>query len=134
LWSDGTLEFERTITETGVYGVVVSNVCDIAEDEIIINIEDCDYGMYLPNAFTPDGDGLNEVWLPVVLNLESFRIVVYNRWGEEVWSTETEGEFWNGSHQQGSYYVTDGIYAYRGVGKSIQGKTVEVSGSIVVLR
>lgn len=134
LWSDGTLEFERTITETGVYGVVVSNVCDIAEDEIMIIIDDCDYGMYLPNAFTPDGDGLNEVWLPVVLNLESFRVVVYNRWGEEVWSTETEGEFWNGSHQQGGYFVSDNVYAYRGVGMSIQGKPVEVAGSIVVLR
>lgn len=134
LWSDGSEEFERLFTESGVFSVLVINGCGTWEDSFVVEIEDCDYGFFIPNAFTPDGDGINEVWQPVVVNMESFRIVVFNRWGEEVWSTEEEGEFWNGSHRSGSHYVPDGVYAYIAQGRSNQGKIVSTSGSIVVIR
>ncbi len=134
IWSDGSEEFERIITESGLFGVVAINDCGTYEDVFEVEIDDCDYGIYIPNAFTPDGDGLNEVWKPIPLNLEWFRVIVYNRWGEEMWSTETEGEFWNGNYQGGGYYVPDGVYVYKADGMSHQGKPVSERGSIVLIR
>lgn len=134
IWSDGSEDFDRLFTTSGIYAVVAVNGCGTWEDSFVVEIEDCDYGFFIPNAFTPDGDGLNEVWQPVIVNMESFRIVVMNRWGEEVWSTEEEGTFWNGSHQSGTYFVPDGVYAYIAQGRSNQGQIVSTSGSIIVIR
>lgn len=133
-WSDGSEEFDRIFTESGFFSVIATNECGTWEDSFTVEIEDCDYGFFIPNAFTPDGDGINEVWQPVIVNMESFRIVVFNRWGEVVWSTEEEGSFWNGSHQSGSYFVPDGVYAYTAQGRSNQGQIVSTSGSIVLIR
>lgn len=133
-WADGSTEFEREISETGIYSVLAVNQCGTDESSVSIQFDDCDYGLYVPNAFTPDGDGLNEVWRPVPLNLERFEVLVFNRWGELVWQSNTPGEGWNGNHQSGGYYVPDGIYIYRASGTSIQGKPVEDQGFISILR
>lgn len=53
---------------------------------------------YMPNAFTPNGDGTNDEFIPVVSgdNPKNYEFVVYNRWGEVMFKTKTKGEGWNG--------------------------------------
>ena len=67
---------------------------------------------YAPNAFTPDHDGLNDVWLPVALGVSDYRLNVYNRWGELVWETNSQNEPWLGQVGDGVHFAPDGLYYY----------------------
>ena len=60
-----------------------------------------DFIIYLPNTFTPNGDGKNEVFTPKgfrMAKLESYQFIVYNRWGEIVFNTDKVGMGWNGEN------------------------------------
>ena len=69
---------------------------------------------YAPNSFTPDGDGLNDVWVPVVTGIVSYKLEVFNRWGELVFETLDEKEPWLGQKgNDGQHYCPNGMYFYR---------------------
>ena len=71
---------------------------------------------YAPSAFTPDGDGLNDVWLPVVRGVSSYSIRITNRWGEIVFETDDPQEPWLGQKgADGQHYCPNGVYLYRAV-------------------
>jgi hypothetical protein len=52
-------------------------------DTIMIS-EFCDPTIFVPNAFTPNGNALNEVFMPVMTDVDEFQLLIYNRWGELV--------------------------------------------------
>jgi len=66
-----------------------------------------DFVLYIPNTFTPDGDGDNDRFGPVGIRMEkyeSYEFTVFNRWGEIVFITENISEHWDGIEaQQGAY-------------------------------
>lgn len=90
--------------------------------------------IYVPTAFTPDQDGVNEVWVPVVLGANSYECSVYNRWGQRVFYSETPGEPWLGEVQGGDYFSPDGVYIWhiKVVGEDFD--TRELKGHVVILR
>ncbi|MCP3930892.1 MAG: T9SS type B sorting domain-containing protein [Bacteroidetes bacterium] len=94
LWSEGSITQNITITETGAYSVTITDAdgC-IAED--MITISDC--GMYdIPNAFTPDGDGVNDTFSIVSKgNIELLELKIFSRWGEVVHDAPTA---WDGRY------------------------------------
>ena len=98
--------------------------------------DEFDGSAFAPNAFTPNNDGLNDVWR--VLTEEEcwnrWELIIYNRWGQVVYEMDNPSQFWDGSFRGGDYYVTDGVYAYtlRGVAWNLS--TVETTGFITVLR
>ena len=71
---------------------------------------------YAPTAFTPDGDGLNDVWLPVVRGVSNYALRITNRWGELVFETNNPEEPWLGQMgTAGQHYCPNGVYLYRAV-------------------
>jgi gliding motility-associated-like protein len=56
-----------------------------------------DHLFYAPNAFSPDGDGVNEVFLPSVKGAREYELLVFDRWGEVVFRTNTQDEGWTGA-------------------------------------
>ena len=68
--------------------------------------------IYFPNAFTPDGDGINETFGPIGHSIDEFSMVVYNRWGELLYSTEDMLKPWDGSVNGGKGANT-GVYVYK---------------------
>lgn len=58
-------------------------------------------GVYIPNAFTPDGDQVNDWWLPVLPEGVAWQCVVLNRWGHEVWSMSNDGMSNDGTREDG---------------------------------
>jgi gliding motility-associated-like protein len=69
--------------------------------------------IYIPNSFTPDGDELNNVWLPIFtsgFDPFDFNIKVYNRWGENIWESNNHTEGWDGTYNNG--LVQQGIYSW----------------------
>ena len=68
--------------------------------------------LYLPNAFTPDGDGLNDVFIPTVSdkNISSYQFRVYNRWGVLVFESNSIKQGWDGNYSGTS--CESGIYTW----------------------
>jgi len=58
-----------------------------------------DFGVYVPNTFTPNDDGLNESFGPVLRGAKSFNFSIYNRWGEKLFETSDLEKGWDGSYK-----------------------------------
>ncbi len=69
---------------------------------------------YAPNAFTPNGDGVNDLWKVVASDIIEVEIRVYDRWGELVFKTDDLNKGWNGGHQfrNDGYYCPADLYNY----------------------
>ena len=75
---------------------------------------DCELtNIYVPNTFTPNNDGINDVWKPMYNSdcWVDIEYTIYNRWGNVVFRGLND-EVWDGSMMNGDYYVADGVYTY----------------------
>jgi gliding motility-associated-like protein len=70
---------------------------------------------YMPNAFTPDDDGLNEQFKPQLLGFEEteYEFLIFNRWGEQLFRTESIEEGWSGDVRNGGYYGQNDVYVWQ---------------------
>lgn len=82
-------------------------------DTITAYMEAEDHVFFLPNAFTPNGDGINDVFLPVanVVDLELYVLRIYDRWGRLLFETIDPWEGWDGT--VGGQEMPDGVYVYQ---------------------
>ena len=67
--------------------------------------------LYVPNAFTPNGDGRNEVFRPIVFDVTDYTLEIYNRWGERIFETNNRKAGWNG--RINNQNAPDGVYVWR---------------------
>ncbi len=104
-----------------------------ATDNVLITGE-C-VTLYVPNSFTPDGDGINDVFKVVAHGIKDYKLTISNRWGDEVFTTTDTEAVWTGGDE---YYAPDGIYIYHI--KAIDFNNADVldekhsRGMIIVLR
>lgn len=81
-----------------------------------------DHLFHAPTAFTPDGDGLNDVWLPNVIGARTYQLVIHDRWGREVFTTTDPKQGWDGrDHDQGVYVYTARIKEWGAEAKEYRG-------------
>ena len=92
-----------------------------------------DHLVYIPNAFTPDGDGLNDRFRPSLLGITQFRMWIFDRWGKEVFYTE-DPQGWNGQGVDGTHYVNNGVYAYKIIVTDYAKENFEFTGAVRVIR
>ncbi len=99
MWSDGSIGQILTVRHGGAYIATGINKCGTGSDTILLKQIFCD--IWVPNAFTPNGDGLNDVFrvLGNTGRLEGFGLSIYNRWGERVFHTEDKYKGWDGLHK-----------------------------------
>ena len=99
LWGPGG-EITPSISamEPGTYSVTITaGQCPI-EDGLTLRPY-CPSFLYVANAFTPDGDGLNDFFSPKAHNLEDgYRFYIYNRWGELIYQSEDVNQGWDGTY------------------------------------
>lgn len=143
-WNFGDLVFStaqnpvHVYAGAGVYNVVLTvnyaNGCsDSIVHEIIINE---DFTFYAPNSFTPGGDGVNEIFLPLGVGWEtgSFELWIYDRWGQEIFHTNEPALGWDGKSSGGKSVVQEDIYVWRVNVRDGSGKAHEFTGKIAVLK
>ena len=120
-----------------LYVVEASNDCASKQDSLIVQHVCPTCELYIPNSFTPNHDGTNDFFKPV-MSCEplEYEFVIYNRWGEMIWYTEDFDEGWMGDSKGGSHYVQDGVYGWklRAIFLDPDILTKEVSGTLTIIR
>ncbi len=115
-WQDGSSLDSLFIRDTGTYSVTVANYCGTVNDRIQIAFEDCE-NIYIPNAFSPNDDGINDVFRPFhegdITKIQAMRI--FDRWGGLLYEAydflpETYTKAWNG--KVGNTPLNPGAYLY----------------------
>jgi gliding motility-associated-like protein len=108
IWNDGTNASHYIVKNPGLYQVTVSNPpCVSVSDEILVKQYDCHCSIVIPNAFSPNDDGIDELFFPIIdcdLPYQDFVFRIFNRWGQCVFYTSDPlSTGWNGlfnGHQQ----------------------------------
>jgi gliding motility-associated-like protein len=90
--------------------------------------------LFIPNTFTPNGDGINDVFKAEGGPFVDFRITVFDKWGDMVYESRDIDQVWTGNVKGGEYFCPDGIYNFRVVYQESNLISVEKSGYIMILR
>lgn len=97
VWSDGSTYTSRHVTPPATTWVTCTNACGTLTDTIRVYYKDCENCLFIPEAFTPDGNGLNDVFrIQSSCPLEWFLMRVYNRWGQMVFQSNDIHAGWDG--------------------------------------
>jgi gliding motility-associated-like protein len=127
-----TIDSMFTIRQPGVYWVAVSNRCGTNRDSIQI-YKECTVPVYMPTAFTPNGDGHNDVFgFPTQNKASLVQLTIYNRWGEVVFYSDNSNRKWDGSYK--SKLQPSGTYVYSLVTKTLNGKRLTSHGTVMLIR
>lgn len=99
-------------------------------DEVCITVTK-DYGIYIPNAFSPNGDVDNELFYPQGYGIASYEMYIYDRWGKLIFKSSIEHPAWDGKLK--GKVVEQGVYVYKINIKTMGNKEVEKVGHVSVI-
>lgn len=126
----------HTYASTGTYLarlVATSNGGCTDTTEMPVYVEP-EYTLYVPNAFTPNGDGKNDVFLAYGNEIEEFTMTVFDRWGNQVFSSKDILIGWDGHANDGSGVAQQDVYVYKIAVKDFKGKSHKLTGSFSLLK
>lgn len=113
-WSTGSNESTIEITEPGTYWLNMYYYgCEVYTDTIDVVFENCNCIVKFPNAFTPDGDNLNDTFSPIVKEIDCFAeydLTIFNRWGNKVFESTDPAIGWDGKYD--SKNANSDVYVY----------------------
>ena len=132
LWQDGSAGSSYTATKEGVYYVNVTNTCGSTSDTITIRKGLCK--IKVPNAFTPNNDGANDIFkVSGTESITGFHLQVYDRFGLLIFDTKNKYEGWNGSYK--GQAEPSGTYVYIVEYRDRDEKTSNIlKGSFILIR
>jgi len=112
-WSTGETSQGVNIDNGGLYTVTITNGfgCTLTDSIFVFNTCVGDF-IYVPNAFTPDEDGLNDVFMAKGENITHFEMMIFNRWGEKIFESDDINKAWIGNKNGGDYYVDSEVFVY----------------------
>jgi gliding motility-associated-like protein len=113
-WSTGSSASSIQITDSGLYWLNLIQPPCILSDTAYIELEACECFTYIPNAFSPNGDGINDYFLPVIeydCPVKGYILSIYNRFGERVFLTNDTQRGWDGKYKGLS--ADAGTYFYK---------------------
>jgi gliding motility-associated-like protein len=97
---------------TGIYTVTVTHNSGCTRTASVSVTESCPETLFLPNAFTPNGDGKNDIYYGFGSNIFNYKILIYNRWGQLLFSSANTGinSGWDGRFEDNP--LPSGVYTY----------------------
>jgi len=129
-WDDGSNSAYREVTEPGVYFAAVITTAGCTGDDSIYVEEKCLDDVVIPNAFTPNADGLNDIFLAFGIGVKSFYMQVVDRWGEKIFESDSMDNGWDGTYL--NHFAHDGIYVCM-VKYSLDGVNIKTKKGMVAL-
>lgn len=132
LWSNGQTGANILVTEEGEYAVTVTNAAGCTGVANVVVEEVLKDGFLIPNAFSPNQDGVNDTWGVLSPNVVSFEVKVFNRWGKEIFRSQDISERWDGTYNFEEQPI--GTYVYVGELTLLDGKTKPFKGNVTLIR
>jgi gliding motility-associated-like protein len=135
-----TENYTMTFDNEGMFIISVvnySNGCVSNPQQTVITIELCPNELfYIPNAFTPDGNEINNTFKPVItsgVDLFNYSFYIYNRWGQVIWESYNPNVGWDGTFN--NIMCQDGIYTWKLKFKTPKTDEIkEFMGSLTLMR
>ena len=92
--------------------------------------------IYIPNAFTPQYDGINDKFGPKGIGIEEFEMKIFDRWGERVFTSNDINISWDGTYQNrnNNMVAEIGVYVYVITILDVFGETHEYVGQVTLVR
>ena len=120
--------------DAGIYPValVVKNTWGCADSIVQAVRIEVDFNIYVPDAFTPNGDNLNETFQPVLTGTKLYELTLFDRWGKKVFQTSELEKGWDGSYN-GEACKTD-VYIWKIKLSTIEGEMKEYTGHVTLSR
>ncbi|MBL7888029.1 MAG: gliding motility-associated C-terminal domain-containing protein [Bacteroidia bacterium] len=136
LWSTGDVSSSITVSSPGEYWVEqVSASCSLFDTVMLFNdscgVFQTDEAFYIPNAFTPNGDGVNDLFGAVGIDVHDFEISIFNRWGELIFTSTNLQDHWDGKYQQRD--VAQSVYVYK-LSFRKNDRFIYLTGHVVLIR
>ena len=116
-WPDGSTGFTLSTilnlpeygTYNGSFWIVSDNNCvDTVEYSVFVKDS---MTLYVPNAFSPNGDGINDIFKPSGTLVKTFNMLIFDRWGELIFETESFGRGWDGFYKD--HKVQNDVYVWK---------------------
>ena len=109
-----SLQAPYTYADTGIYIITLITstqygCADTAYETIIIDPE---FAFYIPNAFSPDGDGLNDNFIGKGVFIKEFKMSIFDRWGNLIFYSNDKNKPWDGKANHGSEIALRDVYVY----------------------
>jgi len=121
---------EAHATETNmVYAVATDENGCTSTDSVLVQVTG---SIYVPNAFTPNGDGINEIFKARGTEIKEFHMQIFNRWGELIFESHDIDEGWNGGVNR--HYVQPEVYVWKIRAKEHTGHAFDLQGHVTVVR
>ena len=114
-WSTGETDSLILVSNSGDYTLAVSDKCSKVEYTWNLEFEEIskEQPVYFPNVFSPNQDGVNECFVPVVspeTTILSYRLIIFDRWGNKYFETTEMSECWDGMYNGRN--VRTGVFVY----------------------
>lgn len=133
-WTNGTAAQTINPTTAGVYTVTVTdaNGCE-QSDSISVSFKPCEnYTFYIPNAFTPNQDGKNDLFQYYFQGVKYFEMKIFNRWGEKVFESYNEQQYWDGQFKNKA--CSPGVYSYMLNVVNLNNVSDKIKGTVTLIR
>lgn len=122
------------VTRTFFVNATDTNGCVLKRDVTVVVLRTpcSDKGVFIPNAFTPNGDGQNDVWYVRGYDIQKVRIAVYDRWGQKVFESTDLNSGWDGTFN--GKPLDPAVFGYYVEGYCVNSEKFLVKGNVTLLR
>lgn len=103
-----------------------------ATDNVLVKIDPLSRILYIPNAFSPNGDGVNDIFTIYGKGISQIRLMIFDRWGEKVFETNDPNFGWDGT--KSGQIMQPNVFVYHAVITYLDGFEVQEEGSVTLLR
>lgn len=124
--SDAPGTYQTTLVVQNAFGCA-----DTITNNVIINPE---FSFFIPNAFTPNGDGVNDFFCAKGIGIESYELFVFNRWGNIVFTTNDINKMWNGIASESDEIITQDTYVWKVNITDVFQKKYNYIGTVTIVR
>ena len=125
---DAVGTYEVTLLVTNQYGCT-----DVYVHQVEIENEQT---IFVPNSFSPNGDGQNDFFIPIGqgLDSENFDMYIYDRWGELIFETHSLNQPWDGRSKEGNNVAQTEVYVWLIKTVDTNGNAIELKGHVTLLK
>jgi gliding motility-associated-like protein len=132
-WSTGETSRTIQVDKPGKYWVEITNRCSSTADTANLVFIREDVGAFIPNVFTPNGDGYNDRFELYVLNTPAYSLTIVNRWGKQVYYSRNPFGYWDG-RVNGGEEAAPGMYFWRVTATDCRKQSITYKGFVSILR